>query len=284
VKSLVLTVTKADGSRQLFDRAKIVKTCLRMGASPLLASQVAEKIANRAYEAMSTKEILQMIFRFMRKDKPGVKHLFDLRKGLSLMFSKPEFEMFVRVLLTHNGFEVKPNAILKGRCGEHEVDAIARKGGVTYFVEAKHHLNYHALTGLDETRIARAVLEDVSEGFQNGNNNLRIDKAMIVTNTRYSDHALNYGMCRGIVQVGWNWPANRGIEKMVQAGNLHPLSCLRGLRNEDRQKLVDIGMVLIRDLTDEDPKSLATRTGISLEAVEEILENAQHSANTLEYY
>ena len=176
-----------------------------MGASRQLAFEVAEKVECRVYEGMPTSKVLQLIFRFMHKEKPGVANLFDLRKGLSLMVPKPEFEVFVRVLLKHQGFEVSPNQILKGRCGEHEVDAIARKEEVTYFVEAKHHLSYHALIGLDESRIARAVLEDVSEGFQMGIADFKIDNAMIVTNARYSEHAVRYGACRGILQIGWNF-------------------------------------------------------------------------------
>jgi hypothetical protein len=277
-------VTKADGSKQPFDKEKVIRTCMRMGASRHLALAVADKVESRVYEGMPTAKVLELIFRFMRKDKPGVKHLYDLRKGLSLMRSKPEFELFVQVLLSHHGFEVSPNRILKGRCVEHEVDAIARKGGFTYFVEAKHHSSYHALTGLDESRIARAVLEDVSEGFQIGSSDFKVDKAMIVTNTRYSDHAIRYGLCRDIIQVGWNYPANQGLEKMVEEKGLHPLSCLRGLRNDDRQKLVDGGLVLIRQLLVGDALALARRTGLRRETVVEVLEKARHSANTLEYF
>ena len=109
------------------------------------------------------------------------------------MSSKPEFELFVQVLLMNNGFEVRPGQILRGKCVEHEVDAIARKDGVTFLVEAKHHFSYHALTGLDESRIARAILEDVTEGSLPNITGWKIDRAMIVTNTRYSDHAIHYG-------------------------------------------------------------------------------------------
>ena len=91
-------MTKADGSKQLFDKAKVVRTCLRLGASRQLAFDVAQKVEIRVYEGEPTSRVLQLIFRFMRKDRPGVRHLFDLRKGLSLMGSKPEFETFVRVV------------------------------------------------------------------------------------------------------------------------------------------------------------------------------------------
>jgi hypothetical protein len=166
---------------------------------------------------------------------------------------------------------------------EHEVDAIARKGGITYFVEAKHHFSYHALTGLDESRIARAVLEDVSEGFNLGNTDFNVDKAMIVTNTRYSEHAIMYGRCRDITQIGWNYPANQGLETMIEEKNLHPLSCLRGLRSEDRLKLVNSGIVLIKQLLAEDSVSLERKAGLRRETVEDIVESARHSADTLEY-
>ena len=177
---------KADGSLQLFDREKVVRTCFRMGANKQTADKVAEKIERRLYDGISSAKILQMIFQFMRRHKPIVDNIFDLRKGLSLMTSKPEFEVFVQALLARSGFEVSPNRLLNGKCVEHEVDAIARKDGVTFFVEAKHHSRYHTPTGLDESRIARAVLEDVVEGFALGKSDLKIDRAMIVTNTRYS--------------------------------------------------------------------------------------------------
>lgn len=284
VEILTVSVRKADGFSQLFDREKVVRTCMRMGASRQLALEVAEKVECRVYEGTPTAKVLQLIFRFMNKEKPGVAQLFDLRKGLSLMVSKPEFEVFVRVLLTHHGFEVSSNQILKGRCGEHEVDAIARKEGVTYFVEAKHHLSYHALTGLDESRIARAVLEDVSEGFQMGNADSKMDNAMIVTNTRYSEHAIRYGACRGLLQIGWNFPPSRGLENMIEEKKLHPLSCLRGLRVEDRLRLADFGFVFIKQLLDEDEIALARKTGLKHDTIREIMEKAQSSASTLEYY
>jgi HJR/Mrr/RecB family endonuclease len=213
-------VTKADGTRQLFNREKVVKTCSRMGASRKIADEVAEKVEKRLYDGIPTSKILQMTFSLLRKYKPAIRHLLDLRKGLSLMDSKPEFENFVQILLAHNGFEVTPNRLITGKCVKHEVDAIARKDSVTYFVEAKHHVNYHTPTGLDESRIARAVLEDATEGFELGKSSLKIDRAMIVTNTRYSEHARRYGKCRNILQIGWSSPTNLSLQNMIEEKNV----------------------------------------------------------------
>jgi Holliday junction resolvase-like predicted endonuclease len=197
------------------------------------------------------------------------------------MDPKPEFETFVQVLLAHSGFDVTPNQILRGKCVEHEVDAIAKKDGVTYFVEVKHHFSYHALTGLDESRIAQAVLEDVTEGFMLGMTDLKIDRAMIVTNTKYSDHAIQYGTCKNILQVGWSSPQYLGLKDMIEKGKLYPLSCLRDLSSETRRKLVNSGIVLIKQLLDQDKAAIAAKTGLSKELIREITEKAQATTNAL---
>ena len=270
-------VTKADGSKQLFDREKVAKTCLRMGADRRIAFEVADEVEARLYDGIPTRKVLQLIFRLLRKHKPAIRHFLDLKKGLSLMNSKPEFEKFVQVLLVHHGFEVSPNRILKGKCVGHEVDAIARKDGVTYFVEAKHHSNYHTPTGLDESRIARAVLEDVAEGFALGKSDVKIDRAMIVTNTRYSEHARRYGKCRNILQIGWSSPKTLGLQNMIEEKKLYPLSCIKGLNSETKMKLVNSGIVLIKQLLEEEPSKLAEETGISREFLKKVIEKAETS-------
>lgn len=270
-----MLVKKANGSTQVFEREKVVRTCLRMGANKQTAYKVAEKVERRLYDGISTAKILQMVFQFMRGYKPIIGNLFDLRKGLSLMSSKPEFEVFVQALLAHSGFEVSPNRLLIGKCVEHEVDAIAKKDGVTFFVEAKHHSRYHTPTGLDESRIARAVLEDVIEGFALGKSDLKVDRAMIVTNTRYSDQAVRYGDCRDILQIGWSSPMDHGLQSMIEGKNLLPLSCLRGLGMDARLKLAVSGIVLFEQIIEEDTMELARKTGLQREFIRSIKEKIE---------
>jgi hypothetical protein len=278
---LPVFVTKADGSRQIFDREKVVKTCLRMGVNRRIANNVAHAVEARVHDGMPTNKVLQLIFRLLRKHTPTIQHFLDLRKGLSLMDSKPEFEKFVQTLLAHNGFEVTPNQIIKGRCVEHEVDAVARKDDVTYFVEAKHHSNYHTPTGLDESRIARAVLEDVTEGFALGKNEVQIERAMIVTNTRYSEHARRYGKCRDILQIGWSSPKTLALQNIIEEKKLYPLSCIKGLNRDVKMKLVNYGIVLMTQLVEEKPAKIAEETGVSKENIQRIIEKAATSTYLL---
>jgi hypothetical protein len=60
-------VTKADGSRQLFDREKVAKTCLRMGVNRRIAYEVADEVEARLYDGMPTSKVLKLIFPVIAK-------------------------------------------------------------------------------------------------------------------------------------------------------------------------------------------------------------------------
>jgi HJR/Mrr/RecB family endonuclease len=268
-------VTKADGTKQLFDREKVARTCLRMGATREIAEEIAEKIEMNIYDGIETRKILRMIFRRLSRYKPAIKHQIDLRKALSLMKPKPDFERFIQILLSEHGYEVTPNQIIRGKCVEHEVDAIARKNGKTYIVEVKHHFSYHTPTGLDVSRIARAVFEDVAEGFKLGLNNLKIDEIMIVCNTKFSEHAKRYAQCRGIHHIGWSSPPDHGLQTMIEEKKLYPITYLKGLNTATKEKLASAGIVLLKQLTAKNPEEVRRETGISKETLELIIKKAR---------
>lgn len=268
-------VTKADGRKELFDREKVVRTCLRMGATGQVAETIAKKIEMSLYDSIETRKILQMIFRQLSRHEPAVKHKIDLRKALSLMKSKPDFEFFIQALLSEHGYEVTPNQIVNGKCVEHEVDAIARKDDLTYIVEVKHHLNYHILTGLDATRIMRAVFEDITEGFELGLNSLKIDEAMIVCNTKFSEHAKRYAECRGIKHIGWNSPPDLNLRTMIAEKRLYPITYLKGLTITTTERLTQAGIILLKQLTAKNPRELRRETKLPKETLDVIIKRAR---------
>jgi len=272
---LAIFVIKADGKKELFDRGKVVRTCLRMGATGQVAEAVAEKIEMNLYDGIETRKILQMIFRQLSRHEPAVKHKIDLRKALSLMKPKPDFEFFIQTLLSEHGYEVTPNQIVNGKCVEHEVDAIARRDGLTYIVEVKHHFNYHILTGLDVSRVARAVFEDVTEGFELGLNSLKIDRAMIVCNTKFSEHAKRYAECRGIKHIGWNSPLDLNLQTMIAEKKLYPITYLKGLTITTTERLAQAGIVLLKQLTAKDPRELRRETRLPKVTLDVIIKRAR---------
>lgn len=268
-------VTKFDGTKQKFDKNKIVNTCLRNGSSRKVAENIAEEVEMRIYDGIETRKILQMTFRLLSKYKPSVKNQIDLRKALALMRSAPDFERFIQLLLSEHGYKVVSNRIVKGRCIEHEVDAIVTRDNKTFIVEVKHHMNYHSPTGLDVSRIARAVFEDLTEGFELGFNTIKIDGAIIVCNTKLSGHAKRYAECRGIGHIGWSSPPKRDLQTLIEEKKLYPITYLKGLSISDRNKLASKGILVLKQLIRMEPEELGRQSGISPKILKDLVGKAK---------
>src|SRR5438445_13701222 len=95
----MLFVTKADGSKQPFDRNKVLRTALKMQASSEEVEEIVRKIETKVYNGITTQKIVQMVFLYMRQIKPHLKHVIDLRESISLLRLKRDFEQFVSSVL-----------------------------------------------------------------------------------------------------------------------------------------------------------------------------------------
>ncbi|KUO41551.1 MAG: hypothetical protein AVW06_01030 [Hadesarchaea archaeon DG-33-1] len=268
-------VTKFDGTRQPFDRNKVIGTCIKKGVNRAAAETIADMVESKVYDGIPTKKILQMIFAALEPHRPAIKHQTNLREAISLLRSKPDFENFVQLLLKEHGYKVDPNRIVRGKCIEHEIDAIAGKNGETILVEIKHHFDHHTRTHLDVSRQVRATFEDLVEGFGLGLNSVNFSKALIVCNTKFSEHARQYAKCRGIACIGWNSPPEHGLEQMIEEKNLHPITLIKGLDAKTEEKLGDNGVILVRQLIEHDLDKLSRRTGIKKDKLAILMKKAR---------
>jgi hypothetical protein len=260
-------VTKVDGSLQRFDRRKVRRTLRNMGLEDDDADRIAMEIEEAVVDGVKTTTVLRMIRARASAVRPAVAHRTNLRRALSLIRPKPDFEEFVRILLREHGYEVEAGCILAGLCGEHEVDAIARKGGVTTFVEVKHHRSYHRMTGLDEGRIARAIVEDLQEGFVSGRCAVSIDDALIVCNTKLSDHAKRYATCRGIGHIGWDHPEEQNLKMMIQKTQSYPVTIVSGVKPPVVTRLAAAGIFMAKQVAYGDATTISRIAGIPLREV-----------------
>jgi hypothetical protein len=268
-------VTKVDGSLQPFDRGKVRRTLLNMGLGEGDADRIAAEIEESAPDGVKTTAVLRMIRARARTVRPAVAHRTNLRRALALIRPKPDFEEFVRVLLREHGYQVETGCILAGRCGEHEVDAIAHKDGVTTFVEVKHHRSHHRMTGLDEGRIARAIVEDLQEGFGSGRCTVAIDNALIVCNTKLSAHAKRYATCRGIGHIGWDYPAEQNLKTMIEETQSYPVTIVAGVSVPVAARLAAAGILMAKEIAYGDAGTIARDAGIPLDEVQVIAGRAR---------
>jgi len=258
----MIYVTKADGSKQPFDKQKIINTCLRLQATPEQAQSIADKIEAKAYDGIPTKKILQMVFQYMKKYRPAIGYQIDLKQAIAMLRSKPDFEIFVAKLFEAMGYEVDTNLIIQGKCIEHEIDVVAKKGNEIILVEVKHHVNHHTYSGLDVFLQLNSTLEDLKLGHESGKNNFKFTRAILICNTKVSDHARRYALCRGLEFIAWKFPPEKGLERLIEDYKLYPITFLKEIERDEAYKLADVGIVTVKQLLD-DAEKISKKSGIN---------------------
>jgi hypothetical protein len=252
----MVKVTKWDGSNEDFQREKVARTLMRVGASQDVARNIVDWIEGEVYDGISTKRILDMAFQRMKKYESAVSFRKDLRTALGGMRSKPEFEEYVRIVLQAHGFKVRGNQVIQGFCVTHEIDGMAEKDGKTIYLEVKSHADPHSYTPFEVTLAAKAKWDDIKEGFKRGLNNQPFDKVLIVCNTKLTEHARKYADCIGLEHIGWNSPPGHGLDSLIEEKKLYPVTILKSLTNKERDTLSEHGIIILKQLVEAKGKSV----------------------------
>ena len=260
-----MLVRKRDGRLEEFSKAKIIRTCLKAGASKRIAEMVADEVESRIYDGISTDEVLEMVIELLLKHEYPRAERYDLKRSLiRLGPSGFGFEKFVARLLEEYDFETDTNVIVHGRCVEQEIDVVAEKDGEKYMIECKFH-NQPVYTGLKDVMYTYARFLDVSHhGFI---------QPWVFTNTKFSDEAKRYASCMGMKLTGWKYPENEGIEVMLESKGLYPVTILK-VDKEVIDAAVNAGLVFCSDVVNAGESGLRA-AGLSKDGARRLLEEAK---------
>ncbi len=271
----MIRVRKADGRLEPYDEAKVLRTALYLGLERADAERIEREISEKVYDGIPTSEILSMIRGLAEEVRPELSRTTDLREAISAMRPKPDFEEYARIVLREAGYLVEPGRVLEGRCVSHEIDGIAFRGDEVFMVEVKHHFNHHTYTGLGTILELWAALEDLREGYRLGFHPYSFTSAILVCNTKISQHAEQYARCKGIMYMGWRYPRAFALSDIVSSKRIYPVTMLKELPAEKIAKLGDRGIVALSQLTRLRVEELARIMETNTEEAEQIKELAE---------
>ena len=110
--------------------------------------------------------------------------------------------------------------------------------------------------------------------FRYGGHERKITEAWLVTNTKFSKAAIEYGSCQGsVVMVSWNYPPKNNLHDMLLASKLHPVTCLTTLAMHEKKALLEQDIVLCKSLIGN-PAALAL-AGVDQEKIHKVLEEIE---------
>ncbi len=262
-------VVKMNGEREEFREDKIISTAIRAGAPESLAEEIARVIKKRAYDGITTKEILKMVKEELKKHDPHLARIYTLKDAIaSLNPDIHEFEYYVASLFRLRGYRVKrsPEPKPEGKCVEHEIDVLAEKNNKIIIVECKHHYRERTFTGLDVVMRQHARLIDLREGWDLGKKNaINPSEAWVTTNTKFSDHAIRYAKCRGIKLLSWRFPEGHSFADWANEMKAYPLTVI-SMPLRDREALIPFGIWNVVDFMNADDDTLK-RAGLKESAI-----------------
>lgn len=269
-------VIKTTGEKEKFQPGKIKKTCLKAGASLELADEIVERVKKRVFNGISTRKVLELVLKNLERKKPIVATRYNLKEAIvRLGPSGFAFEKLVQEILQAHSYKVKMPEILYGACVGHEIDLIAQKEKC-YLVECKYH-NYSGIySGIKDILYTYARFLDLKEGFEKNKCPINFDKPFLICNTKFSEDAIQYALCRDIKIMAWNYPQGAGLRELLEKKGLYPVTILRTINKIIYKKLVKNGLMLCRDLVKKDFKTLKKITGLKDKEITRLLREAKN--------
>jgi hypothetical protein len=250
-------ITKASGIQANFSEEKLKQSLLRSGAANNVVDMVAAEVKSKLYAGMPTKKIYKLAYGLLKKYSKHVAAKYKIK--IAIMELGPSgypFEKYIAELLKNNGFTVKVGEIVNGHCVKHEIDVIAEKEDKYYMIECKYHHAQGIICTVKIPLYVEARFRDVENGSDKAAaDRTRFHQGWLVTNTRFSTDAVQYGTCAGLHLVGWNYPSKGSLNNLIEKSGLYPLTCLTSLTRKEKQLLLDNNIVLCKEIC-ENPSLL----------------------------
>jgi len=260
-------IIKQRGEREPLSLRKIESAAKRVGASNQLAREIAKKIKSTVVDGTSTTEIYKQVRALLNKEIPVAAIKFSLKTAMRKMGPAGfYFEKFVGDIYTQAGYNVKINQIVSGKCiRDYEIDFLANKQGILKVGECKYRNQSGNNVDMTIALANHARFLDIQSGsFLNKKEYQDLNiKSVIVTNTKFSRHAIRYSKCMGVELLGWRYPTSGGLEYLIEKHQLYPVTILPSVTKHLAEVLATKHIMLVKDIVGMSENSLRSQTKIA---------------------
>lgn len=241
-----VTIIKASGAHETFDPEKLRFSLLNSGASAEATEDVLKHLLPELRDGMTTHDIYSHAFSILENISKPVARRYSLRRSvMQLGPSGFPFEDFVAEILKAKGFECVTREVVLGGCVPHEVDVVAYNDKKLIMIEAKFHNELGTKSDLKVVLYIKARFDDLKHNvYSYGGKNRKVTDSWLITNTKFSSTAIHYAECENMTLIGWNYPADNNLQRMIEEEGLHPITCLTTLSESEKKELLTARVVL----------------------------------------
>lgn len=245
-------IIKSNGDREVFDSSKLERSLQRAGATSKTIESILDTIKDSLVDDTTTHDLYRRAFELLNKADKPVSLRYSLKRAImELGPSGFPFEDYVAEIFKTKGYETLTGQVVRGQYVEHEIDVVAWNNEKLIMVEAKFHNQLGVKSDLKVALYVKERFDDLStQVFDYGKKGRKLDEGWLITNTKFSSTAIEYGSHQGshLVMVGWNYPIRGNLHDMILEAKLHPLTCLVSLNGAQKKILLDQGIVLCKTI------------------------------------
>lgn len=234
-------ITKADGTKEVFDQSRLKRSLMRSGAGEYIAEKIATELNDSILQGTSSHEIYSRAFSILRKETRPVAARYALRRALlELGPSGHPFEDFVAHLFKKEGWTVETRKIIAGKCVSHETDIYAThpEEGIHLAAELKYHNDPAYKTDLKVALYVKSRFDDIFACDPRARA-CPIDRGFLITNTKFTSEAIKYSECAGVELLGWGYPEGDSLFDRMSQAKVYPITALTDLSRAEKRLLID---------------------------------------------
>ena len=268
-----ILITKKSGERVPFEERKLINSLKRSGASDEDIEKVLAALDGQLVNGMSTHKIYQKAYDLLKVKSHKVAGRYRLKKAImELGPTGYPFEKFVGKLIAFMDYDTEVDVLVQGKCVQHEVDVVAESEHKRIIVECKYHREGNRKSDVKVAMYIRSRFNDIEAAWEKEG---KLDhyelEGWLVTNTRFTEDALNFGNCSGLKLISWDYPEIGSLRQRIDHAGLHPITSLRSMTKKEKQYLLDEGIVLCREITED----LLAKFGIRASKIRRIMEESK---------
>ena len=248
-----IKITKADGTTEFFKVEKLRRSLRRAGAAPDEINEIISSIDNSIYNGIQTQEIYRDAFSLLRQSRPPAAARYSLRRALfNLGPTGFPFEIFLARLFETDGYSTKTGTIIQGKCAPHEIDVAAYKEDHSFVGEAKFHARPGVKSDLQVAMYSYARLLDLREAKICHEDICGIREFWLITNTKFTTTAQEYGECVGLKMLSWDYPKKDNLHDRIQRAGVYPITVLQNISAAQAEVLIAQGIIMCSDIIENE--------------------------------
>jgi Holliday junction resolvase-like predicted endonuclease len=268
-------VTKYSGNTQRYDESKLRQSLKNAGTPQQTVDTIVNSIGDILYEGIPTQEIYKEAFKYLQTVSERSAGRYRLKEALFEFGATGfPFEKFVAELLKRLGYETEVEIIAQGDCVSHKIDVIAQNDDAYLLVECEFQNRDENRCNIKVPLYVQSRFQDLKRHWSDQTENSdKIHKGWVVTNTRFTYDAKEYGTCVGLKLLSWDFPRKKGIKDLVTYLNLYPVTCLSSLTRDEKNQLLSHDIIFCSQICDD--KKRLEAAGINPRQVNRIAREAE---------